>query len=185
MKTNRCCLLVLCVLIPMGCRSFLIDRTDQHIRTLIESHQYSGLGFASGADVGAETGKWDGDGRMYQFNPNPLSADLPSPFDRKPDVEVSTPEEAPAEPDEPGPGADAADADSEMIGTDELMSPGIFSDEQMAKVQVLALDDALAYVMRHGRDLQNAKEDLYLAALALSLERHLWTPQFSASVQAY
>ena len=184
MKTNRCCLLVMCVLIPMGCRSILIDRTDQHIRALIESHQYSGLGFASDASVGAETGKLDGDRQMYQFSPNPLNADLPSPFDRKPDVEVSPPEEAAAKPAADGPEEDADEAASDMIETDELMSPRVFSDEQMARAQVFGLDDALAYAMRHGRDFQNAKEDLYLAALALSLERHLWTPQFSAIVQA-
>ncbi|MFQ5494652.1 MAG: TolC family protein, partial [Phycisphaerae bacterium] len=45
------------------------------------------------------------------------------------------------------------------------------------------LPDALAYAMRHGRDLLDAKEELYLSALDLTLERHLWTPQFVASVR--
>jgi outer membrane protein TolC len=49
---------------------------------------------------------------------------------------------------------------------------------------VFSLSDALSYAMRHSRDLQSAKEDLYLDALDLTLERHLWTPQFVASVQS-
>ena len=35
----------------------------------------------------------------------------------------------------------------------------------------------------HRREYQTAKEDLYLSALALSLERHLWTPQFAADLR--
>lgn len=48
--------------------------------------------------------------------------------------------------------------------------------------QVLTLQDAVAYAMRHSREFQSQKEDLYLAALALTLERHLWTPQFFGEV---
>lgn len=48
--------------------------------------------------------------------------------------------------------------------------------------RVFDLRHCLAYAQLHARDLQNAKEDLYLAALSLTLERHLWTPQFSAQV---
>jgi len=44
------------------------------------------------------------------------------------------------------------------------------------------LGDCLAYALTNAREYQNAKEDLYLSALALSLERHLWTPQFSGSL---
>lgn len=46
------------------------------------------------------------------------------------------------------------------------------------------LREVLRYAAAHARDLQTAKEDLYLAALDLTLERHLWTPQFSTRLQA-
>ncbi|MCP4589594.1 MAG: TolC family protein, partial [bacterium] len=36
----------------------------------------------------------------------------------------------------------------------------------------------------HARDYQTAKEDLYLQALALTLERHLWTPQLTGSISS-
>ncbi|MBK8913201.1 MAG: TolC family protein [Phycisphaerales bacterium] len=45
------------------------------------------------------------------------------------------------------------------------------------------LSEALAYALRARREYQTAKEDLYLAALALTLERHLWTPQFAANLR--
>ncbi len=48
--------------------------------------------------------------------------------------------------------------------------------------QPLTLQDAVAYAMRHSREFQSEKEELYLAALALTLERHLWTPQFFGEV---
>lgn len=51
-----------------------------------------------------------------------------------------------------------------------------------AERQALTLQDAVAYAMRHSREFQSEKEDLYLAALALTLERHLWTPQFFGEV---
>ncbi len=48
----------------------------------------------------------------------------------------------------------------------------------------LTLADALVYAVRHSRDVQDAKEDLYLRALSLTLERHLWTPQFVSGLRA-
>jgi len=50
--------------------------------------------------------------------------------------------------------------------------------------QILSLADSLRYAFGHARELQNAKEDLYLAALALSLERHLWTPQLVGEISS-
>ena len=41
----------------------------------------------------------------------------------------------------------------------------------------------MAYAQRHRRAYQTAKEELYLAALNLTLERHLWTPIFAASLR--
>ncbi len=43
--------------------------------------------------------------------------------------------------------------------------------------QVYALSEAITYALRHAREFQTEKEQLYLSALALSLERFLWTPQ--------
>ncbi|NQT52639.1 TolC family protein [bacterium] len=45
----------------------------------------------------------------------------------------------------------------------------------------LTLADALELAARYSREYQSEKEDLYLAALALTLERHNWKPSFFAT----
>jgi len=46
--------------------------------------------------------------------------------------------------------------------------------------RILRLDDALDVAVHHSRDYQNHKEQLYLSALSLALERHQFAPIFSA-----
>lgn len=48
---------------------------------------------------------------------------------------------------------------------------------------IMTLSEVLAYGFTRAREFQDAKEDLYLAALALSLERHLWTPQLMGEIR--
>ena len=66
----------------------------------------------------------------------------------------------------------------------ELLPPSIFSPQQQAQTITFGLPDALAHAQRHPRELQDAKEPLYLVGLDLTLEGHLWTPQFVARAQA-
>lgn len=81
------------------------------------------------------------------------------------------------------PEADAAAAPQADADDDEsIMSPEIFTPEELLEVRVFKLSDALGYAAESARNLQDAKEDLYLAALDLTLERHLWTPQWVASL---
>jgi outer membrane protein TolC len=49
---------------------------------------------------------------------------------------------------------------------------------------VLTLPDALRQAFLYSREYQDRKEGLYLQALALTLEHHLWTPQFVATFSA-
>ena len=46
--------------------------------------------------------------------------------------------------------------------------------------RILTLNGSLGYAMQNRREYMTAKEDLYIAALSLTLERHLWTPQLAA-----
>ncbi len=48
--------------------------------------------------------------------------------------------------------------------------------------RILTLDQALDMAVTHSRAYQNRKEQLYLQALALTLDRHLYTPIFSGNV---
>lgn len=90
-------------------------------------------------------------------------------------------------------GGDAQDSDSpseeaagELDGDDGTaqLSEDIYAPDERARATVFGLPDAINYAIRNGRDLQSAKEDLYRAALDLTLERHLWTPQFVAEVRS-
>ncbi|MFW6108488.1 MAG: TolC family protein [bacterium] len=49
---------------------------------------------------------------------------------------------------------------------------------------VLSLADALALAAEHSRDYQARKEQLYASALDLTLERHLWRPQWLGTLFA-
>ena len=167
---------VFAVLLIAGCRSWLIDRTDRDIYRLIDSRQRGALGSTSDAHIDPETGRLALDDRMYSLNPRPVDPGIPEGF-RQSGQETERPGEGLKE----APDEDSADR---QASAEAEMTPSIFDEDQLDKVQIFSLSDALAYAMRHARDLQDAKEDLYLAALDLSLERHLWTPQFSAGVQA-
>lgn len=51
------------------------------------------------------------------------------------------------------------------------------------RATIFTLTDALAYAQQHRRAYQSAKEELYVAALNLLLERHLWTPIFASELK--
>ncbi len=64
---------------------------------------------------------------------------------------------------------------------DEFMGEAA-SVEQGA--QIITLEDALRIAVTHNRTYQNQKEALYLTALSLTLDRHRFTPIFSAGGSA-
>ncbi|UCC28794.1 MAG: TolC family protein [Phycisphaerales bacterium] len=166
-------------LLITGCRTWLIDRTDRDVYRLIDTRQRGALGSTSDTHIGSKAGRLGVDGRMYSLNPHPVDPGTPEAF-RRPRQDT----EPPGEDVDEAPAGDAEPADDGETSAETEMTPSIFDEDQLDRVRVFSLSDALAYAMRHARDLQDAKEDLYLAALGLSLERHLWTPQFTAGVQA-
>lgn len=187
---------LLIALFPIaGCKSYLIDRTDRGVYRLIEDRQKAALGATSDANIGPESGETGArmaprtSNEMYSFTPHPTDPAIPEPF-RKPRQSHSTETAVPSEPGEratdqkpaPAPGAPAQPA-ANHEDTSAPLSESIFTEEERSQVTVFGLCDALAYSIRHAREVQDAKEALYLAALDLTLERHLWTPQFVTSIQ--
>ena len=83
-----------------------------------------------------------------------------------------------------GPDISAPTTEPEAVADSSALTTDVFSDDERARLTTFGLSDAIGYAMKHARQLQNAKEDLYLAALDLTLERHLWTPQFVATVSS-
>ena len=172
-----------------GCQSTLIDRTDRGVYRLIEERQKAALGATSNANIGPESGEITNAGEMYSFTPHPTDPSVPEAFRRprpsiaggagsssEPAAQATPPDGALAlEVPEP-PAEDRADPSTRL-------SESIFSDEERPQVAVFGLREVLAYSVRQGREVQDAKEALYLAALDLTLERHLWTPLFVTSVQ--
>jgi outer membrane protein TolC len=173
-RPHRPAALCVGITVVLGCQQRIIDRTDREVYSLIEGQQRAALGTTSDVHVGAEAGELADTERMYRFNPRPITAEVPESF---------RPKTAPAESAPAGPPVGATTV-RERLAAETDLSPDIFTPEERPKVRVFGLVDTLGYAMHHARTLQDAKEALYLAALDLTLERHLWTPQFVGSIQA-
>jgi outer membrane protein TolC len=189
---NRPAAVALLLILPSltaGCRSYLIDRTDRGVYRLIEDRQKAALGATSDANIGPESGELTTTGDMYSFTPHPTEPDLPEAF-RRPRKSGETSAAVPSESGAQATGQDPALALGVRMQPSGVQpaaisqpSESIFSEEERGQVSVLGLREALAYAMHHAREVQDAKEALYIAALDLTLERHLWTPQLVTSVQ--
>ncbi|MCK4658355.1 MAG: TolC family protein [Phycisphaerae bacterium] len=134
--------------------SWHIDSADREVQRLIEGRQAAALGETHSADQGKETGAIGDRGGMYDFVPHPVDPKVPEAF--RPTVHP---------------------ADKAEVSQTTITQP-------TAEMQVFTLTDCFAYAQKHARAYQTAKENLYLKALDLTLERHLWTPRFSGSISS-
>jgi len=141
--------------VPVGCAAWYAADADREVYGLIDQRQQQAIGIRSDASAGEPKGPPRVGSEGYAFAPHPLDPTVPESFTRRADVADTQTASAPAQPTEPAP-----------------------------EPLVMDFDDAIKYAFRHSRDFQSRKEDLYLAALALTLERHLWTPQFIAEIQS-
>lgn len=174
--------LALCAaLVVAGCRSLLIDRTDGEVYRLLEDRQQAALGATSDVHIGEESGSIGATDRMYEFNPRAVDSQVPNEF-KQPRVSGTAPGAETEDTQEQAEAGAPAAADVAAVDPVAAMTESIFAPSDLEQVTTFGLHEAVRYAMKHGRNLQSAKEDLYLAALDLTLERHLWTPQFVASV---
>lgn len=165
-----------------GCHRSVVRSADSQVYRLIEDRQRVSLGSTSNVDlkdalspIAPNQSAVDSGGRIYSFTPQPLTMDMPEAFRGRTD---RGDEEQAAGDTKPEPEAAPQSSD----GSDDQSPAAPHAEDSDASVPPYNLRNALAYAVRHARRLQNSKEDLYLAALDLTLERHLWTPQFVASV---
>lgn len=144
-----------------GC-DYSAATADRDIAAAIAKRQQEALRYERPARIEANQ---PGDDRAtpsaYEYAPSPTDATIPAGF------EVVAPSPATAQ--------------ATMNATTAASQPT--SRRMRYRERPFTLTDALAYAQQHRREYQSAKEDLYLAALALSLERHLWTPQFAADLR--
>ncbi len=134
----------------------LVQQTDRDVARLIKERQQSALGQTARADVGTPTSIPKPDRASYRYDPSPTSPHVPAGFQ----TAATQPASAPT-----------ANGDAPTTAPSSRPA-GVFT-----------LTAALAYAQEHQREYQSAKEDLYLSALALTLERHLWTPIFAANLR--
>lgn len=146
-----------------GCQG-VVDRADSKVYRLIDDRQKKSLGANADANIGPESGEVPRTKNLYDTSPRPTEAQVPESFTR--------------------PRTDAGASRMDLSGVSSTEFESIFSSAEQPNVRTLGLRDVLEQGIRRSREIQDAKEILYLAALDLTLERHLWTPQFVASVQA-
>ncbi len=158
--------------VSWGCFARLSPATDAQVYGTVADRQRAALGFTSDITIESPNVGAEHDERMYQFTPRPLDAALPEDFARR---STSRVEEHVAT---------SGAGEEDVAGSDPDTGEAVVEGSESKTGRVFDLRQTLAYAERHARDLQNAKEDLYLAALDLTLERHLWTPQFSTIVKS-
>ncbi len=195
-----------------GCQWF-VDDADREVYRLIESRQRAALGETRTVRIDQERPPIAVGAGSYAFVPHPIDSQVPASFALTTTRPART-EEMPAgvdsrEPaatspaDSPGrtrlamPAAERPPGATEPIvatrpSTATRPAPAVAlastSTTQPAAAlpsrPVLTLAGALSYAFRNSRDFQSAKEDLYMEALGLSLERHLWTPRLMGEIES-
>lgn len=153
-----------CLFGIMGCERYFIRVTDRDVAAAIEKRQNEGLNYSRPAPLG-DAGRAAAKPERAAYSHNPASMDMRLPAGFEPPSDVS----APASRNAAGTQSQPSAAQSQPVPRRE---------------KVFTLTDALAYAQQYRREYQTAKEDLYLVALALTLERHLWTPIFAADLRA-
>lgn len=149
-----------------GCQR-LSARLNQDILAAIAERQQAAIAERAPVGIAIEPEPLDAPDRAYEVNPTPVSPALPSAFE-PPDREPPPPDVV---------------AELEARLTEDPTTVPTTRSAERYRDELFTLTDALAYAQRRRREYQTAREDLYLAALALMLERHLWTPQFAAELR--
>lgn len=182
MKWRLCCSSVLGAALVAGmtgCHETLVNWTDRDVARMIRDRQERNLAPTADADLGERGRDAPQPGRdAYAYDPGPRVPPVPDEFAAAP---------AASQPAS-GPQDDSTELSTRPVeGAPEDYEAAVqalIDQPRRFREQVLGLTDSLAYADRHRRQLQTAKEDLYLAALRLTLERHLWTPQFAAELRS-
>ncbi len=182
--------ILVCALVLGGCQWF-VDSADREVYRLIEQRQLEALGESRNVDIDREKVPIAIDKEAYDFVPHPIDSKVPDSFkrpaSRSTDVfSLSLTPPAASQPalengaDSTAPTTMPATQPAEPAATSQPATQPALPEDA---APVMTLVDALAYAFANSREFQFAKEDLYLQALALTLERHLWTPRLINDIQ--
>ncbi|MCG3137330.1 MAG: hypothetical protein HJJLKODD_01174 [Phycisphaerae bacterium] len=180
-------LMICIVLFGGGCQVWTND-ADREVYRLIESRQQAALGATSNTRLPEEDKRPPSrSSRAYQFVPHPITSEVPEEFQtashREPSGSASLPTTRPSAlpSDKPTTESTPTTMATTTMSTSETED---VTYEQLYFGPESTLAEALAYAVANSREFQSAREDLYLQALALTLERHLWTPRFMSTLQS-
>lgn len=178
-----------------GCQ-FYLDGADDQVYKLVQTRQREAIHREQDARlprprVGQQGEYPDAAHDRYAFVPSPSDDNVPpafretaapaaaeSPVARTRSVSTSRPAIAESQPSYSS-GFEERISDS---GRTVASARTVESAATRTAAREMGLSDVLAYAFRHSRQYQTAKENLYLAALSLTLERHLWEPRFFADL---
>ncbi|HUT92509.1 MAG TPA: TolC family protein [Thermoguttaceae bacterium] len=190
-----CVGLAACLSALLGCRQ-LGHATDREVAAAIAARQAEVLNYSRPVPLGDADEPLPTPGRQaYAYTPSPITTEVPEGFEPLPKSEsrpATMPSTAPATMPSAAPATMPSTAPSTMPSTAPATAPstaptaiGPEGELELPRYRdkVFTLTDALAYAQQHRREYQTAKEDLYLVTLALTLERHLWTPIFAADLR--
>ncbi len=186
-------LAVLAALTSPGCTRQVIRDSDRDVYRLLQERQRTAIGATSDVNIGPESGDSSPNERMYSFTPRPVDSEVPDSFQSASNAAQEIPPPDNASQTGAGSSASAPPSNNRPPTTSESqtqeenagdLNESIFRAADLPNVKTFGLKESLAYANRRGRRLQDSKETLYQAALDLTLERHLWTPRFVASVQS-
>jgi outer membrane protein TolC len=140
-----------------GCQLF-VDDADRQVYKLIEQRERQATGLTPDSKIDKEYVPQPVPKSAYKHVPSATQSAIP------PAMEAKSP-----------PSTEPLEAPTSQAVLAPASRPG--------PVTRLNLRAALAFAFANSRDFQSAKEDLYLSALALTLERHLWGPIFLANLK--
>lgn len=178
--------LTLAVLLTAGCESVFRDDADQAAYGLIQKRQRQTLGNTANSAI----------------SPGEIPVAItPEAYDKIPHTDNRLPVSAASAPTS-APAAATAPATAAATRPGSAMSPSAsallqarpdLKIESMpelpefprppaggGKYTVFTLDDCFNYALQHSRDYQTRKEDLFIAALNVTLERHQFEPRLFA-----
>lgn len=161
--------LVPALLLVAGCHE-IVRQTDRDVAAVIRERQQAALREPIPIELGELDSLPSPGPSAYRYTPNPTDTSVPEEFT----TTVAEPTSQPTDTTSQPVGVAASRPTSQPTATAPITSRG----------RIFTVTDALAYAQQHRREYQTAKEDLYLSALALTLERHLWTPIFASDLRA-
>lgn len=181
---KRCIGLIVLAITISGCTPEAYQKqADLQVEQLLKDRQKKTLDYTPQVEAKVETPA-QLTRKSYETLPvSPVPPPVPPPFE--PVVYDLPPE--PLGPRMLFPPGTVSPQQEEPLTADEAREPGIARlrlgpPKERVNVVVLDLFQAISYAIQNSRDYQSQMEDLYLSALDVTLERHLFTPRPFASI---